>query len=285
MASRMINQLVFTDDDDGYQDENERIRARRQAIADTRPVYGSEKHYSGSEERARKFNQIIREHYATKKLFQIDIESHFMLKEEIKSEAHYRGMLVELLVMNYLLEQDASNGFKNMPQFSAGIFDNRKDIIQGNRNIECKGETPVFIGNGLSFLIDQKNKVLNAHDLFVAVYGSKDGFENWACGYLWHFDMTAMPETEWLEYPAGPRGRAQHRFGHNMGTSMEDRTPYGVPVMKIPPKIYAELVGASGSQFEKVETFKETKKDYQGFNPMPWPVLVRNQRRRHNWDY
>lgn len=266
-----------------YKDENEKIRAQRQKIADARPVYGSNKHYESSEERAIYLNKKIRECYAIKKLYQIDIEYYLAMKDDIKSEAHFRGMIVELLVMNYLLREDAARGFLNMPQFSTSIFDNDKDIIVGGRNVECKGETPVFIGNGISFPENQKRKVLSSDDLFIAVYGSKDGQENWACGYIWHFEPKTMPETEWLDYPAGPIGNARPRFGHDMGTSLETHTQYGKPVEKIPAKIYSALVDASGSQFETEEKFKKTKKDYSGFFPIPWADFVRRQRNRHNW--
>lgn len=278
--TKRLNQVAYIEEDFSHLSENDQIIARRQKILQSRPEYGSDEHYKGTQERNIKFNEEIRKAYAEKRLYQIDVEASIKLRSMIKSDAHFRGMLVEQLTMNYLLKKDAEEGgFANMPQFSIDTFDNGRDIIVGNRNIECKGETPVFRGNGCSFPINQKGKVTSSDDLFAALYGSKDGEVNWSCGYLWHFKPKTMPETEWLDYPVGIVGRAQVRFGHDMGTSLETKTPYAEPVMVIPEAINAALMDASGSLYQRDVTFK---KDYKG-TVIPWTAFVRNQRRKHNW--
>jgi hypothetical protein len=257
--------------------ENDQIIARRQQILDDRPEYGSDEHYISTRERNTKFNEEIQKAYSDKQLYQIDVEASLDLRAMIKNDSHFRGMLIEQLTMNFLLKSDTA--FKYMPQFSTDPFDNGRDIIVGNRNIECKGETPVFRGNGMSFPIDQKTKVLSSDDLFAALYGSKDGEVNWACGYLWHFSPKSMPEEAWLDYPVGIVGKSRVRFGHDMGTSPSTKTTYGKPVMAIPEIINVALMDASGSLYERDATFK---KDFKG-TVIPWPAFVRNQRRKHNW--
>lgn len=282
MVSRMLNRIVTIDDDEeelNHLSENDKIIARRQKILDSTPKYGSKEHYKGQKERNIRFNKEIQKAYNDKSLYQIDVENYLDLKSVIGSDAHFRGMIVELLTMNYLLKQDAENGFVSMPQFSTDSFDNGRDIIVGKKNIECKGESPVFIGNGISFPIDQKRKVLEADDLFLAIYGSKDGEHNWMCGYLWLFHPKTMPETEWDDYPVGVVGKSRIRFGHNMGTGPKDYTPWAKPVAKISPKIYNALVCASGSLYERDVNFRKEGKT----KILPWGVFVNNQRRKHGW--
>lgn len=279
---RMLNKIVSIDDDEdlSHLSKNDQVIARRQKILDSAPEYGSKEHYKGQKERNIKFNKEIQKAYDEKRLYQIDVEAYLDLKEVIGSNSHFRGMIVELLTMNYLLAEDAKNGFVSMPQFSTDSFDNGRDIIVGKRNIECKGETPVFIGNGISFPIDQKRKVLSVDDLFLAIYGSQDGEHNWMCGYLWLFHPKTMPENEWDDYPVGRVGQSRKRFGHNMGTSLKDCTPWAKPVAKISDKIYHALVGASGSLYEKDANFR---KDGSKTKILPWSIFVNNQRRKHGW--
>jgi hypothetical protein len=255
--------------------ENDQIIAERQRIIQSRPVHGSEEHYKGQRERNFKINEEIQKAYAEKRLYQIDVEASLELRAVIKSDSHFRGMLVEQLVMNYLLKEDTT--FEKMPQFSTDVFDNGRDIIVGDRNIECKGETPVFIGNGVGFPLNQKKKMLSVDDLFVAIYGSQDGEVNWMCGVIWHFEPKTMPEDQWLDYPIGVPGQPIEKFGHGMGTARDAHTPYAKPVAVIPRLINDALISASGSLYKKDANFK---KNFKG-NIIPWTAFVRNQRRKH----
>lgn len=260
--------------------ENDRIIAERQKIHEAKPEYGSTEHYKGQKARNTAFNEEIKKAYAEKRLFQIDVEAHLDLKDVIKSEAHFRGVLVELLVMNMLLKYYYDDGFSDMPQFSTDSFDNGRDIIVGDQKIECKGESPVFIANGMSFPINQKRKVLNSDHLFTAIYGSADGEENWFCGYIWHMRPKQMPEDAWLDYPMGTREKPITRFGHNMGTCKNDCTPWAKPVAKIPDKVYKALIGASGSLYKRDANFRKDKVTKK----IPFGAFVQNQRRKHGWE-
>jgi hypothetical protein len=259
--------------------ENDKIIAQRQKIHEAKPEYGSGKHYIYQKARNTAFNKEIQEAYAEKRLFQIFIEDYIGadIKKLINSPAHFRGMVVELLVMNFLLKVDAASGFKNMPQFSTDSFDNGRDIIVRDHKIECKGETPVFIANGASFHKNQKRKVLGCDHLFVAFYGSLDGEENWFCRYLWYFDMRVMPETEWDDYSVGTVEDPIHRFGHNMGADKDDCTPWAKPVMKIPDKIYKALIEASDSLYKKDDNFRKGKVTRK----ITWKEFIDKQRRKH----
>jgi hypothetical protein len=266
------------DEDLSHLSENDQIIARRQKVQAARPVYGSPEHYKRTEARNIAFNRDIQIAYALKRLYQIKVEDHLDLFEMIGSEAHFRGMVGELYAMNYLLKKDFDNGLVDMPQFSTDTFDNGKDIrCASGRKVEVKGETPVIIANAVSFPKGQKTKVLGVDDLFVLFYGSKDGEETWFCGYLFHFDMRAMPETEWVDYAVGVPGDPIHRFGHGMGASMDECTPWATPVAKIPDETYKALIGKSGSQYLKDDNFRPGKVTRK----VSFPEFVDRQNRKH----
>lgn len=243
----------------------DKVHAQKQKAYDALPEYGSREHYSDQEVAWKEINEKIRKAfvpYLKKPLqFPIDLSEEALTRSG--SGGHRVGHINERFGMNYILKGCYKTKSTIFPQFAIDTKDNTKDIVLGDKRIECKVQVPAFLCESISFPLKQKMKIMNADSILLSSIGTADQpFGSWTNGKMYLIKPKEIPEEEFVEYPTQ---YGTMKFGLYMGPSVDKATRWVKPVATIPADIYSAMCGMSPSQWMTADKMGEAlnRTDYK----------------------